>query len=318
MSRTEEVKSLSGIITSRVRSVSYTHLPMRKYLQKQDIKNWMGEIMESLVKIESRSHRYKEKYLSPQKQEEVVSQFWAAKNRAVLLDYDGTLVEFSTNPLQATADTALHALLDRLVALPNTLLFVVSGRDRGFLSENIGNNAIGLVAEHGTFIRSPGQTEWKTIDWRGTDWFAKILPIMARYESRIYGSFIEKKESSLVFHYRGALGEPELVRERINELFDDLVYFTSNIDMQVIRGSSLLEVRNQGATKGTAALSIISLPIHDFILAIGDDTTDEDLFKVLPGSACTVRVGYGESAARFYVNDIPECKRLLENLCRLR
>lgn len=289
--------------------------PMRKYLQKQDIRNWMNEIMESLVNIESRSDRFKEKYLSAQKSREIVSQFWTAQNRAVLLDYDGTLVEFNKNPLQATADAALHRLLDKLAALPNTLLFVISGRDRGFLSDNIVNNAIGLVAEHGTFIRSPGQTEWKTIDWSGTDWFAKILPIMARYESRIYGSFIEKKESSLVFHYRGAYGEPELVRERINELFDDLLHFTSNIDVQVIRGSYLLEVRNKGATKGTAALSIISLPIHDFILAIGDDTTDEDLFKVLPGNASTVRVGSGESAARFYVNDIPQCKRLLEELC---
>jgi len=286
--------------------------PMRKYLEKRDIKNWMNEIMDSLSAIESKTQRFQDKYLSPKKKDQLVAQFRSARKRVVLLDYDGTLVEFSANPREAIADEALHAILERLVRVPDTLVFVLSGRDRGFLSQNITHSSIGLVAEHGAFIRSPGEQHWQTIERKPTDWFEKILPVMMRYESRVYGSFIEKKESSLVFHYRNAYGEPELVRERINELFDDLLHFTSNINVQVMRGSFLIEVRNTGATKGTAGLSIISLPLHDFILAIGDDTTDEDLFQALPGSACTVRVGVGESAAKFFVRNVGECRELLE------
>lgn len=288
--------------------------PMRRYLEKRDIKNWMNEIMDSLRAIESKTQRFQDKYLSSKKKELLVARFRAARKRVVLLDYDGTLVEFSANPREAIADEALHAVLERLVGLPDTLLFVLSGRDRAFLSKNITNSSIGLVAEHGAFIRSPGEQHWQTIERKSTDWIEKILPVMVRYESRVYGSFIEKKESSIVFHYRSAYGEPELVQERVNELFDDLLHFTSNINVQIMRGSFLIEVRNKGATKGTAGLSIISLPLHDFILAIGDDTTDEDLFQALPASACTVRVGVGESAAKYYVHDVAECRQLLEAL----
>lgn len=292
--------------------------PMRRYLEKRDIKNWMNEIMDSLTAIDSKTQRYQDKYLSSKKKELVVTQFRSAKNRVVLLDYDGTLVDFRANPQEATADEALQEILDRMVQIPDTLVYVVSGRERGFLSQNIKNSAVGLIAEHGAFIRSPRERGWQTIDRKSTAWFEKILPVMERYENRVYGSFIEKKESALVFHYRNALGEPELVRERINELFDDLLHFTSNINVQVMRGSSLIEVRNQGATKGTAGLSIVSLPLHDFILAIGDDTTDEDMFQVLPASACTIRVGVGESAAKFYVRDVQECRQLLKSLVAIR
>lgn len=311
----EIADAIKQAIEIPVRDQIIRNEPTRVYLQKRDIRNWMNEIMDSLSAIESKTVRFQDKYLSKKKQDLLVAQFHSARQRIVLLDYDGTLVEFNANAEDATADEALHTLLDRLAAVPKTQLFVLSGRDRNFLSQNIRNNAIGLVAEHGTFIRSPGGQEWQTINWQETHWFEKIMPVMLRYESRIFGSFIEKKESSLVFHYRNAYGEVELVRERANELFNDLLHFTANIDVQVMRGRYLIEIRNKGATKGTAGLSIISLPFHDFILAIGDDTTDEDLFHVLPGNAFTIRVGLGESAAKFFMNDVTECRQLLESLC---
>lgn len=289
--------------------------PMRDYLQRQDIRYWMQEIMESMETLKSRIHRIQDKYFSSLKREHLQKSFLGAQNRVILLDFDGTLVDFESDPAQVGVDDELRNILDRLTEISNTLVFVISGRDRDFLATNITNTKIGLVAEHGVFIRSPGQKEWVTVDASGTAWFEKILPVMQRYSNRIYGSFIEQKESALVFHYRGAYGEAELVQERVNELFDDLLHFTANINVQVMRGNHLIEVKNSGASKGTAGLSIISLPIHDFILAIGDDTTDEDLFKVLPKTAHTVKVGYGESAASYYLNDVSDCRSLLQFMC---
>jgi len=291
--------------------------PMRSYLQRQDIKNWMREIIDALYESESRSLSIEAKYLSVEKQRLVLKEFHRAKKRIFLLDYDGTLVNFAVNPADVTTDTELEQILSNLSLQPDTLVFIISGRDRNFLLNNISSTNIGLIAEHGNFMRIPGQEKWRVLGNDSTEWFEKILPIMKRYENRVYGSFIEKKESALVFHFRGAYGEKELVQERANELFDDLIHFTANIEVQALRGSKLIEVRNQGATKGLAGLTAIGLTDSDFILAIGDDVTDEDLFKSLPDSAHTIRVGYGNSAAKYYLDDVAHCRRFLESLAQI-
>ena len=63
----------------------------------------------------------------------------------------------------------------------------------------------------------------------------------------------------------------------------------------------VIEVRNSGINKGTAALEWLERRAPDFILAAGDDRTDEDTFEVLPPDAWTVRVGEARSRARFFV-----------------
>jgi trehalose-6-phosphatase len=51
-----------------------------------------------------------------------------------------------------------------------------------------------------------------------------------------------------------------------------------------------------------------------FIAAIGDDRTDEDLFRALPSSSATVVVGHRPSYARFRVADDREVRRILRAL----
>jgi trehalose 6-phosphate synthase/phosphatase len=72
-------------------------------------------------------------------------------------------------------------------------------------------------------------------------------------------------------------------------------------------------VRPAGSSKATACQPLLALGF-DFVLAMGDDATDEDLFKVLPGSAYSVRVGLTKSYARFNVSRQAEARELLEAL----
>jgi len=74
----------------------------------------------------------------------------------------------------------------------------------------------------------------------------------------------------------------------------------------------IIEVRPKGIDKGQIAIEYSEGA--DFVLAIGDDTTDEAMFEALPNNAWTIKVRPGETAARFQVQDVPDVYRLLRKL----
>jgi trehalose 6-phosphate synthase/phosphatase len=96
---------------------------------------------------------------------------------------------------------------------------------------------------------------------------------------------------------------------------DDLREFTANIDVQVLQGSKVIEVRNAGVNKGSAAKLWLSNASYDFVLAVGDDWTDEDMFAAMPDSAYTIRVGITPSRARYNLRGPREVLQLLQQLC---
>ena len=129
---------------------------------------------------------------------------------------------------------------------------------------------------------------------------------------RTPGSFIEEKGFSLAWHYRKA--NPRLGTVRARELVNDLVKLTANLNLQVLEGSKVVEVKNAGVNKGRAALRWISRKTWDFILAIGDDLTDEDVFKVLPATAWSIKVRFSVSAARFNLSFPSQVRALLREM----
>jgi trehalose 6-phosphate synthase/phosphatase len=117
-----------------------------------------------------------------------------------------------------------------------------------------------------------------------------------------------------VLHYRQS--DPEQSSIIIKEAIEYLISFTSNFDVQVLRGNKVIEMRCGGVNKGTAALWWLSKHKYDFMLAFGDDLTDEDLFKVLPQEAFTIKVGITRSNARFNLPTYMETRELLKKLVK--
>jgi trehalose 6-phosphate synthase/phosphatase len=78
----------------------------------------------------------------------------------------------------------------------------------------------------------------------------------------------------------------------------------------------VIEVRPSGFGKGRACQRFLARDF-DFVLALGDDTTDEDLFRTLPESAWSIRVGLTRSYARFNVYNQAQAGELLEALAAL-
>ena len=187
----------------------------------------------------------------------------------------------------------------------------MSGRPRRDLEEWFGALPVALVAEHGVWLRPKGG-DWRMLKAITTDWKERVRPILQLYVDRLPGALLEEKEFSLAWHYRRA--DPEQASRRARELLDALAGFTRNIDVQVLEGNKVLEVRNTGVSKGSAATEWLSGLGADFILAIGDDWTDEDLFRALPPTAYSVRVGLANTAARYYLSNHTAVRRVLREL----
>jgi len=137
---------------------------------------------------------------------------------------------------------------------------------------------------------------------------------MEVYVDRLPQSFIEEKEFSIVFHYRNA--DPELANLRVAELIDELLILTGNMQVNLILGNKVVEVRPAGIDKGMAANIFLREKPYDFILAAGDDTTDEDLFINLPENTITIKVGMGRSSAKYSAKSYIEIRNLLKSFLK--
>jgi trehalose 6-phosphate synthase/phosphatase len=172
-----------------------------------------------------------------------------------------------------------------------------------------------LIAEHGALVRVRGGVWTRTGEF-DTSWKNTLQPILQLYADRLPGAFVEEKSHSLVWHYRAA--DPEQARMLENELTDHLTLFTANVDLQVLRGSRVVELRPAGVTKGAACRAFAGRVDADFIFAAGDDWTDEDMFRALPPFAVTIRVGIVSTNARFNLRDSRDVCGLLEAMAQAR
>ena len=231
----------------------------------------------------------------------------------LFLDYDGTLVTYADRPEAATPPPELPPLLEKLAADRRNEVVIVSGRDRETLGNWLGDCPVTIVAEHGAWIKPRGES-WQLAQPLVDDWKDQIRPMLERYTHRLPGSFVEEKSFSLAWHYRGADGELGPVRAK--ELLDLLMGITGNLEVQVLQGKKVIEVRPSSVSKGMVARTWALDEHAGFILGFGDDWTDEDLFAALPATAYTIKVGPGLSAARFHVAGQPAVVDLLGELAR--
>lgn len=284
---------------------------LQERLRRYDARRWAQEFVQTLISTQRTDEARRARALTGKAQAALIAAYRASTRRVLLLDYDGTLVPFHNDPRLARPDEALVHLLRGLARDPANQVAIVSGRARGDLEQWFGSSRIALIAEHGVWLR-PKDADWRMLKPLTNQWKPQVRAIMQLYVDRLPGALLEEKEFSLGWHYRGA--DPELASVRTRELLDDLAGYTRSIDVQVLEGNKILEVRSTGVTKGTAALEWLAGSCPEWILAIGDDWTDEDLFRALPPSAHSIRVGLAQTAARYHLGSHTSVRRLLREL----
>ncbi len=284
---------------------------MQNRLRRYNVEKWAQEFLNALQLTEELQKEMKTSILNEEVEKKLVQDYKNSKNRLFLLDYDGTLISFFKKPEQAKPSKEVFEILKNLKDDPNNTVVIISGRKRETLQDWFSNLDIELVAEHGVWLKERDE-DWKLIEKLSSDWKDEIKPILKLFRERTPGSFIEEKDYSLAWHYRNVDSEFGYIRTR--ELVDVLVNFTSNFNLQVLEGNKVVEIKNAGVDKGRAAQRWLDRKKWDFIFAVGDDWTDENLFEVVPESAYSVRVGLKKSKARYNLESSNDVRSLLSKL----
>ena len=231
----------------------------------------------------------------------------------LLLDYDGTLVPLARSPELAAPDDDLLLLLERLAGSPRIQLDIVSGRPHETLEQWFGGLHASLWAEHGFWHRRNPSAAWEPAVTVVPDSMDRVRQILEQFTASTPGSHVEVKSASIAWHYRGA--PREFAARQAHELRMLLGDLLSNQPLEVLEGKKVIEVRLRGVGKGVVAQRIeAEIDAGSVIVAIGDDRTDEELFRALSPSSLTVAVGRPWTSAMYRVDDHRAVRRILRSL----
>lgn len=252
-----------------------------------------------------------------------------ASSRQFYLDYDGTLTPIVKKPEDAKPSDELIKLLKTLSEDPHNSIYIISGRDRKFLKEELGSLHIGLSAEHGAFLRPTKHSkpdEWRdVIKSKNIDlhWKDEILAAFKGFCDQVPNSFVEAKEYAITLHYRQS--DKSTVKPNKEELQKKIDQLSEKYDtLDVRKGKKSLEARVKGITKGYIIKEILNTCERkkvDFVMCIGDDVTDEDMFVELAQEkqlqnvfTCTVGLKQ-KTSATVYMEKQPDVLTALSALC---
>lgn len=281
---------------------------LQKRLKRYNVEKWAQDFMKALDNCRENRVALKSVRVTEEVSLEIINAFRNAHKRILFLNYDGTLVNYTDKPEMAKPDDEIVELVTKLNQDPNTQVVLVSGRDKHTLGNWWKGTNVELIAEHGVWMRSR-DSEWELSENVKNDWMEAIRPVIENFVDRTPGTFIEDKNYSLVWHYRKA--DPQLGEIRANELASVLKEMIANHGLSVLEGNKVLEIKSSGVNKGKAANKKLAGNEYDFIFAIGDDWTDEYLFRELPEQAYTIKVGIKKSSAQFYVEDTRRVRNIL-------
>ena len=233
----------------------------------------------------------------------------------LVLDYDGTLVPFYPEPGDARPDAGLLRLISTAALSPGVLVDIVSGRRRWDLEAWLGRCGAGLYAEHGAWTKPRGASAWARLGAADDGWRPGVDRLLSFFLETTPASLREAKGSSVAWHYRGSDERPDGLTAfgeiKARELRAMLAALLAGAPAHAVPGSKVVEVVGSGATKAAAVTRAVSGVSPAVVVAVGDDRTDEDMFRALPPESWTVKVGPGPTRARFRLADCDEVRRFL-------
>jgi len=304
----EIAEALNRALLIPVREQKERLRKMQKTLRKYDVRKWAGDFIDELERIHLRQSGLRKKYLRQQQLSVIAENFSRSQRKLIILDYDGTLVPFYPVPSQALPPQPLVRLLGEIRKEPGTIMAIVSGRNREFLDAVFPEPEVVIFAEHGAHRRIGGR--WESLFRQALLWQTEIVRIMQEVTDSTPGSFIERKNTAVVWHYRNT--DKWLANLRVAQLINKLIYPCTNWQLHLMKGNKIVEVKPSEYTKGTAIKNYFTFQDFDFILAAGDDTTDEDMFEALPRNAITIKIGKPSEKSRYSLAKSEDFVRFLK------
>ncbi|WP_282080692.1 bifunctional alpha,alpha-trehalose-phosphate synthase (UDP-forming)/trehalose-phosphatase [Aquimarina algiphila] len=283
---------------------------LQKRLKRYNVEKWANDFMEALENTKTNAKKILLKKLTPSIKDAILSDFLNANKKIFFLDYDGTLAPFEKLPENAKPTQKIFDILDAIHKAPNTKLIIITGRDKDTFNRWFGHKDYTLITEHGVWLKET-EKDWELLERVTNKWFESISPVLESFTDRTPGSLIEEKNYSLAWHFRSV--DPDLGKKRAMELKMTIQHLIANHNLEILEGDKVLEIKVSGVDKGKSAAKMLVGQNYDFIFAIGDDWTDEYMFKELPDLAYTVKVGLKKTVARYYVEDTNQVHELLSS-----
>jgi trehalose 6-phosphate synthase/phosphatase len=286
---------------------------MQRRIANYNVQTWADDFITELRSIKQRQETFQIYFLDDHAKRLLYNSYREAKKRLLLLDYDGTLVPHVGDPEKAVPGQQLLQLLTGLAANEQNDVLLISGRSSAWLDKHFNGLPISLIAEHGARSKQR-DSDWVTEIQTHSEWKEQVHNMMEMYVRRCANSFIEEKDFSIVWHYRNCTAEQGKLRSL--ELISELNEYIHNRHLQVLPGNKIVEVRNSGIDKGTAVKKILQKGGYDFIFAVGDDKTDEDMFKLLMNkrNCFSIKVGPDASFAKYNLHTPQMVVSLLEGM----
>ena len=285
--------------------------PMQERMKRTNVLRWAEEFIGALARIKRLQNRLETRRVGKSVRGRIVTDFRAAKTRLILLDCDGTLVPITEDPDRAEPVPGVLDTLSKLASDSKTSVVVMSGRPRDALETWFGDLGVRLVAEHGIWLRNP-EKDWEMIQPATAEWKSEVKALLQWYVYRTPGARLDEKEFSLFWDYRNA--EEIYAGVRVGELKEDLGPLAQSHSLRLIEGARFIEVQNAGISEGIAVRRFLDEESWEFVLAAGDDVSDEETFQALPEGSYALRVGPIPSRARHAVESPQRLGELLAEL----
>ena len=212
--------------------------------------------------------------------EEILPQYNAAAKRLLVLDWDGSVVPLIVNQEAVLPDNVAD-ILDRLTQDPRNEVYVMTGRQRSCMQRLFGDrDNLGLICEHGAFVRPCGQKEWVELTGQQI-WLSTIGDLLNDYTERTPGSYTEMKERSITWHWRNT--DHDFASWTEKDLLVQLHQQMQSLPFTCFTGRKCVEVLPRGVSKVVSLQWLMEnrLKDVDFVLSFGDDRCDEELFEFI-------------------------------------
>eukprot|EP01062_Namystynia_karyoxenos_P060490 TRINITY_DN520_c0_g1_i3.p1 TRINITY_DN520_c0_g1~~TRINITY_DN520_c0_g1_i3.p1 ORF type:complete len:1189 (+),score=333.31 TRINITY_DN520_c0_g1_i3:150-3569(+) len=265
------------------------HQQNMHYVQRNTVQFWAEECMKELLGEGQDNRRVAHGVeLDASALSTLRSDFAGAATRLLLLDWDGCMVPLV--PLSKTQDPKrieeAISIVGRFCSDPANMVYILSGRTREQMEEIAGEMKVGLICENGAFVRLHDDPEWLTLSGMPSLWKRPVHELLCDYSDRCPGSIVEQKDATLTWHWREA--DHEFASWMEKDLTVQLHARMQEHPFTCFSGRRALEVTPQGCSKANAVGWLLEGPCHpDFVLAIGDDRGDEELFKQLVATYCS-------------------------------
>jgi trehalose 6-phosphate phosphatase len=232
----------------------------------------------------------------------------AAARRPLLVvcDLDGTLSPIAPHARLATLAHGAHDALEALIA-SGTPTAVVTGRGLADARQRFGlSPQVHVIASHG--LEQDGAAVF--LSDAEEERRVGLVALARDAAARAPGAWVEDKPAGVVLHVRGT--DPMLGASAVDWFQRSLPYGAF-----ALPAKKALEVSVRKASKAAAVARMRAETAAASVLALGDDVTDEELFGSLGGDDVTVRVGRGETVARYRLHGPSEAVELLGRLAEL-